>query len=105
MLLTTVCLTFIVFFLTNLEPNLVRLAKTQANVQMTEDQVETWLGLRGYKRNVFVKYGEWLGIVPGWTSEINGVPSGRCLEIRQAENPPTFCGVLQGYFGPIHRFP
>ena len=39
MALTSLCLTFVVFFLTNLQPNLEKLAKTQANNRMTDDQV------------------------------------------------------------------
>ena len=100
MLLTMLCLTFIVFFLTNLGPNLERLAKTQGNNRMTADQVVSWLDNRGYNRNVFVKYGEWIGVVPGWTNEINGVPSGRCKPITgNIETAPAFCGLLQGYLG------
>lgn len=98
MLLTAACLTFVVFFLTNLEPNLSRLAKTQANNRMTDEQVQSWLENRGYNRNVFVKYGEWLGVVPGWTNEVNGVQTGRCYRIDR-DDPPTFCGILQGYWG------
>jgi peptide/nickel transport system permease protein len=57
MILTALCLTFIVFWLTNLQPNLEKLAKTQGNARMSDTAVETWLGNRGYSRNVFVKYG------------------------------------------------
>ena len=39
MLLTALCLTFIVFFLTNLYPNLEKLAKTQGNFRMSEEAV------------------------------------------------------------------
>jgi len=98
MILTALCLTFIVFFLTNLDPNLSRLAKTQANNRMTDEQVQNWLDVRGYKRNIFVKYGEWLGVIPGWTNEINGKQTGRCYRIDR-EDPPTFCGIIQGYWG------
>ena len=35
MILTALCLTFIVFFLTNLFPNLEKLAKTQGNFRMS----------------------------------------------------------------------
>jgi len=98
MLLTILCLTFIVFWLTNLGPNLERLAKTQANNRMTDEQVVSWLDARGYNRNVFIKYGEWMGIVPGWTNEINGVQAGRCIRPGQAEGS-KYCGVLQGDFG------
>ena len=45
MILTALCLTFVVFYLTNLPPNLEKLAKTQGNFRMSEDQVATWLGI------------------------------------------------------------
>ena len=48
MLLTALCLTFVVFFLTNLYPNLEKLAKTQGNQRMSDEQVEAWLDNRGY---------------------------------------------------------
>ena len=47
MMLTALVLTFVVFYLTNLYPNLEKLAKTQANNRMTDDQVATWLDNRG----------------------------------------------------------
>ncbi len=61
MILTAICLTFVVFFLTNLEPNLEKLAKEQANNRMTDEQVASWLEKNGYRRPVLVRYGEWLG--------------------------------------------
>lgn len=61
MILTALSLTFIVFFLTNLEPNLEKLAKEQNNARMTDVQVETWLEREGYRRPLIVRYGEWLG--------------------------------------------
>ncbi len=48
MILTALCLTFIVFFLTNLYPNLEKLAKNQGNQRMTDEQVVQWLDNRGY---------------------------------------------------------
>jgi peptide/nickel transport system permease protein len=66
MALTSLCLTFVVFFLTNLEPNLEKLAKTEANNRMTDAEVVNWLDRHGYHQNVFLRYGEWLGVVPGW---------------------------------------
>ncbi|WP_102108120.1 ABC transporter permease [Oceaniglobus roseus] len=101
MLVTALCLTFIVFFMTNLYPNLEKLAKTQGNQRMTDEQVQVWLENRGYDRPVFVKYGEWLGVVPGWTRETaDGALTGRCVEQGMTrEDVPTFCGVLQGDWG------
>ncbi len=61
MILTAICLTFIVFFLTNLEPNLEKLAKEQNNMRMSDEQVENWLERNGYRRPLIVRYGEWLG--------------------------------------------
>ena len=98
MILTIICLTFVVFFLTNLEPNLQRLAKTQANNRMTDEQVDTWLGQRGYKRHILIKYGEWMGLLLGWTNTINDVETGRCYRTGQ-EVTPRYCGLLQGNLG------
>ena len=106
MLLTALCLTFIVFTLTNLEPNLEKLAKTQGNMRMTDDQVETWLSNRGYRDNLLMKYGQWLGVVPGYVIEgSDGELRGKC--IRPGMDPaeaPRFCGVMQGDWGWSTRF-
>ena len=40
MLLTALCLSFVVFFLTNLDPNLEKLAKSEGNMRMTDAQVQ-----------------------------------------------------------------
>ena len=101
MILTALCLTFVVFVLTNLEPNLEKLAKTQGNARMSDEQVETWLSNRGYHRPVAVKYGEWLGVLPGYVIEgTDGETRGRCL--RGGVDPADaarFCGILQGDWG------
>ena len=101
MLLTALCLTAIVFFLTNIYPNLEKLAKTQGNMRMTDEQVENWLEDRGYLRSMPVRYGEWLGVVPGWTgTDKDGGHTGRCVGPKDTiETAPRFCGVLQGDFG------
>ena len=48
MILTALCLTFVIFFLTNLYPNLEKLAKTQGNVRMTDEQVAQWIENNGF---------------------------------------------------------
>ncbi|QDL93352.1 ABC transporter permease [Paroceanicella profunda] len=63
MLITALCLTFVVFWLTNLDPNLKKLAKEQANARMTDAQVETWLESHGYRRPMVLRYGEWVAAV------------------------------------------
>jgi len=101
MILTALCLTFVVFFLTNLYPNLEKLAKNQGNQRMTDEQVVQWLENRGYLRATPIKYGEWLGVVPGFIHEAeDGKTSGRCIESDMTrEESPRFCGILQGEWG------
>lgn len=101
MILTALCLTFIVFFLTNLYPNLEKLAKTQGNFRMSDEQVETWLGNRGYLEPTLIKYGQWLGVAPGFVIDgSDGETRGRCFDSTVSqEDAPKFCGVLQGDWG------
>jgi peptide/nickel transport system permease protein len=103
MLLTALCLTFIVFTLTNLYPNLEKLAKTQGNFRMTDEAVASWLDKNGYSQPMAVKYGQWLGVLPGWTLESDDGTTGRCItgvaaQVQAAE-APRFCGILQGHWG------
>lgn len=130
MILTALCLTFIVFFLTNLYPNLEKLAKTQGNQRMSDHAVATWLATRGYRSmpdpalieavkkeevsreefnaavggfdwRLFQNYGEWLGVVPGYViTDENGDTRSRCANHSTPdEDTPTYCGILQGYWG------
>jgi len=103
MILTAICLTFIVFFLTNLFPNLEKLAKTQGNFRMSDEAVISWLGKNGYMQPLPVKYGQWLGVLPGWTLESDGEYTGRCIKgavaTAEAQEATRFCGILQGAWG------
>ncbi len=101
MLLTAVCLTFVVFFLTNLPPNLEKLAKTEASSRMTDEEVVRWIERNGYGRPVILRYGEWLGVLPGWTNtEADGRLRGRCVDrALDKANAPRFCGLIQGDWG------
>lgn len=60
MLLTMVALTFVVFTLVNLEPNLKKLALQQNNNRMSQEAVESWLESEGYRRPLVVRYAEWV---------------------------------------------
>ncbi|WP_037253703.1 ABC transporter permease [Roseobacter sp. SK209-2-6] len=108
MILTALCLTFIVFFLTNLYPNLEKLAKTQGNFRMTDEAVASWLDSNGYAQPTIQKYGQWLGVLPGWTHETEDGVTGRCITgtLTQAEaaEARSFCGILQGDWGYSTRF-
>lgn len=66
MILTMFCLTFVVFYLVNLDPNLEKIAKTQGNIRMTDVQVESWLENNGYREPLLQRYGQWAtGFVVG----------------------------------------
>lgn len=100
-ILTALCLTFIVFSVTNLKPNLEKLAKTEANMRMNDQEVASWLSNRGYSQNLFKKYGEWLGVLPSrkFTAP-DGTIYSRCSRPSiPAADAPRFCGVAQGNWG------
>ena len=108
MMLTALVLTFVVFYLTNLYPNLEKLAKTQANNRMTDDQVATWLDNRGYNRPVLARYGEWLGVVPGWTrTDDEGKTTGRCISSKvPADIAPRFAVCSRNFgFSSVFKEP
>ena len=66
MVLTIVMLTLIVFYMVNLPGNLEKIAKTEGNMRMTDEQVAAWLDKEGYNRPFFTRYGEWIvGTVQG----------------------------------------
>ncbi|MEF3047564.1 ABC transporter permease [Pseudotabrizicola sp. L79] len=101
MLLTALALTFVVFFMTNLPPNLEKLAKSEGSVRMSDEDVTLWLDRNGFSRHISLRYGEWLGVVPGWTHEAaDGTISGRCIARGEdAATAPARCGILQGFWG------
>ena len=101
MILTALCLTFIVFFLTNLFPNLEKLAKTQGNFRMSDEAVLSWLEKNGHLQPTITKYGQWLGVLPGFTiTDDDGVTTGRCIDPRKPDQvAPRFCGIIQGDWG------
>ncbi len=101
MILTALALTFIVFFLTNLRPNLEKLARTEGSVRMSEEAVDQWIIQNGHGGSVFVRYGEWMGLMPGWVlTDEKGTVRGRCITAANTpETAPRYCGVLQGDWG------
>ncbi len=105
MILTALCLTFIVFFLTNLYPNLEKMAKTEGNMRMSDAEVESYLNNNGYLQPVLVKYGQWLGVLPGYVIEgTDGKVRAKCAAPdTPIEEAPSFCGVLQGNWGYSNR--
>ena len=106
MLISAICITFVVFFLTNLAPNLEKVAKSEAGSRISDEEVASWLEKNGYTQPLLKRYGEWLGVAPGWTwSDENGVTTGRC--IAPGSDPvttPRYCGILQGNWGNSNVF-
>lgn len=70
-------------------------------MRMSDAQVQSWLEKNGYRQPLLKRYGEWLGVMPGWTrTDENGKLTGRC--VRRADdpaNPPKYCGLVQGDWG------
>ena len=106
MILTALCLTLVVFTLTNMQPRLETLAKTQGSARMSDAEVQSWLVRNGYDQPLFIRYGEWLGVLPGWTrEEADGTMRGRCIDrVSDPADATTYCGVIQGYWGESTRF-
>ncbi len=101
MVVTAFCLTFIVFFMTNLYPNLEKLAKSQGNFRMSDEAVASYLGDRGYLQPTPVKYAQWLGLMPGYvTVKEDGSKVGKCVRPGMTpDDVPAYCGILQGDWG------
>lgn len=105
MLLTMVCLTLVVFFLVNLEPNLKKLAISQTEMHTSAEQLEQWLVRHGYRQNFFVRYGQWLGVVK--KAPIVNPETGKAEQRFSFCNDPVepvFSGVLEGDFGCSTKF-
>ena len=95
MLLTMLCLTFVVFYLVNLEPNLRKLAISQTEMHASDQQLESWLVKNGYRRPFLERYAAWLGI---WPKQPNidpktGVGDTSLFVLRRAEDAQVFRGA------------
>jgi peptide/nickel transport system permease protein len=105
MTLTMLCLTLVVFFLINLEPNLKKLAISQTEQRASAEQLESWLVKNGYRQNFFVRYGQWLGVMPKQPN-IDATTGQATPRFRFCDEPdvPTYSGVIQGDFGCSTKF-
>ncbi|MEC8667875.1 MAG: ABC transporter permease, partial [Pseudomonadota bacterium] len=105
MLLTALCLSFVVFFLTNQPAMLEKVAKFEGNARMSDEEVARFLDKNGFGQPMLVRYGEWLGVLPGWTHDNGDSIRGRCIAPGQkAATAPRHCGVLQGDWGSSRVF-
>jgi len=105
MLLTMACLTLVVFYLVNLEPNLRKLAISQTEMHSSDEQLESWLVKNGYRRPFIERYATWLGV---WPREpiIDSATGEKRARFSWCDEPKTraFSGVLQGYLGCSTKF-
>lgn len=104
-LLTMLCLTMVVFFLVNLEPNLKKLAISQTEMHTPPEQLESWLVKNGYRQNFFLRYGQWLGVLQ--KAPLADPATGKVqprFSFCKEPMEPTFSGVLQGDFGCSTKF-
>ena len=105
MLLTALVLSFMVFFLTNQPPMLEKVAKYEGNSRMSDEEVARYLQNNGFGQPMLVRYGEWLGVLPGWTTDKGDKVTGRCFAPGEdAAAAPRYCGVLQGEWGSSRVF-
>jgi peptide/nickel transport system permease protein len=105
MLLTMLCLTLVVFYLVNLEPNLRKLAISQTEMHASNEELESWLVKNGYRRPFFVRYATWLGIWPKQPS-IDPATGGATPRFSYCDEPtaPKLSGVLEGDLGCSTKF-
>src|SRR5271155_3054056 len=100
MALTMLCLTLIVFYLVNLNPNLKKLAISQTEMHASSEELKSWLVKNGYRRPFIERYAMWLGV---WPKQPNVDPATGVATPRfsfcDESATPTFSGVLQGDFG------
>ncbi len=105
MALTMVCLTLLVFYLVNLEPNLKKLAISQTEMHASSEELESWLAKNGYRRPFLERYAAWLGVWPKAPAvdPATGAPLPR---FSWCEEPKTwaFAGVIEGDFGCSTKF-
>ena len=105
MVITMLCLTMVVFFMVNLEPNLKKLAISQLDMRSPAEQIESWLVKNGYRQNFFIRYGQWIGVVqkqPNVDAE-TGKATPRFSYCNEPAEP-HYGGILQGNFGCSTKF-
>jgi peptide/nickel transport system permease protein len=106
MILSALCITMVVFYLTNLQPNLEKIAKSEAGSRISDAEVASWLDKNGYAQPLLKRYGEWIGLAPGWVrTDEAGAVTGRCItKGADPADAPRYCGVLQGNWGQSNVF-
>lgn len=105
MALTMFCLTLVVFYMVNLEPNLTKLALSQMDMRATRADQEAWLERNGYREPFLIRYGQWIGVVKKQPI-INPETGEATARFSFCDDPlePKYSGILQGDFGCSTKF-
>jgi len=105
MALTMLCLTLVVFYMVNLEPNLTKLALSQMDMRATRADQEAWLERNGYREPFLIRYGQWIGVVKKQPI-INPETGQATARFSFCADPaePKYSGILQGDFGCSTKF-
>lgn len=105
MVITMLCLTMVVFYMVNLEPNLRKLSISQLDMRSSDEHIEQWLVKNGFRENFFVRYGQWLGVVKR-VPEVDAATGNATLRYKACQQPaePYYGGILQGDFGCSTKF-
>ena len=105
MALTMLCLTLVVFFLINLEPNLKKLAISQTDMRTSAEQLESWLERTAIARISSSATASGSACCP---EQPNIDPAtgngGAALRFCNEPAEPPIRGVLQGDFGCSTKF-
>jgi peptide/nickel transport system permease protein len=105
MVLTMLCLTIVVFFMINLEPNLRKLSISQLDMRSSDEHIESWLVKNGYRDNFLLRYGRWLGVAEKQPN-IDPATGQAVPRFSYCNEPaePRRAGILQGDFGCSTKF-
>ena len=105
MVVTMLCLTMVVFYMVNLEPNLRKLSISQLDMRSSDEHIEQWLVRNGFRENFFVRYGQWLGVIKR-TPDVDPATGKAALRYKACPQPnePYYGGILQGDFGCSTKF-
>lgn len=105
MALTMFCLTLVVFFMVNLEPNLRKLSISQLDMRSSDADIEQWLVKNGYRQNFFMRYGQWLGVTQKQPN-VDPATGAAVPRFTYCNEPaePYYGGILQGDFGCSTKF-
>lgn len=97
MVFTMICLTLVVFYLVNLEPNLKKLALSQTNSRATQAEVDSWLVRNGYREPFLKQYAQWMGAWPKAPGKTRRASRSRASAIATSRWRPNSRGAARRF--------